>query len=71
VGRSQLPFLAAVLENGRLSIEVAFDGTNLLDNEWVLRGRKGFEAIESFSNRAAKLKIFRGFMLVVNRLVCR
>jgi len=52
-GRSQLPALAVVLENGR-RMEVPFGGKDGLFEEVAERalhsGRRGVEAIESFSN---------------------
>lgn len=66
MGRSQLPALAVVLENGRREVDPSLKGNGLLEDEGraVQSGRRGLELIESFSNWAAKLEMFRGFMTV-------
>ena len=51
VGRSQLPALAAVLENGRRVVEGPFfDVCWVRVERGVMRGRRGEEDIESFWN---------------------
>jgi hypothetical protein len=54
VGRSQLPALAVVLENGRREIEVALLGQRVVFEEVEERavdsGRREVEAMESFWN---------------------
>src|ERR1700712_2260584 len=63
-GRSQLPALAVVVEKGR----VPFGGKDGLFEEVTDKalhsGRRGVEAIESFSNWVAKLETFRSFIIV-------
>ncbi len=64
VGSNQSPILGAVLENGRRG-EVAFCELGFGYGNWVVSGRKGFEAIDSQSNRAVKLEIFLNIIVVV------
>lgn len=68
LGRSQLPALAVVLENGRREVEVPARGRDIVfvaaEGRALHSGRRGGEAMESFSNRAAKLEILRIFMMI-------
>lgn len=58
------------MENGRLDMGVTFfEGVGRRLDQGVERermGRRGVEAIESFSKLAAKLEMLREFMVVVD-----